>query len=128
MLIVEKEAVFEQLTQLQLEKVILITGKGYPSIATREISCVLAATKCVNGGGVRVGGMFDCDPYGVDIHLQYERAGVGVEWVGVDLEEFLPGEEEGEGRVGYPLVQMRNDERAKAVLLLRSEGLAQSSR
>lgn len=119
-LVVEKEAVFKHLIQQPLAKgTVLVTGKGYPDLATRALVKLLASrASCERGARLGVVGMFDSDPYGIDIHRQYVQACGGVEWVGVDLEDFLPTAQDdaGAGR----LVQLRTDERAKAVRLLRT--------
>ncbi|CBQ68880.1 related to meiotic recombination protein SPO11 [Sporisorium reilianum SRZ2] len=120
-LVVEKEAVFTHLLQLQLctpatrgeravdwGRVVMVTAKGYADQATRALLQLL---------GVRAVGLFDADPYGVDIHRQFCSAH-SVEWIGVDLSDFAPplaGQ-------NSALVPLRNDERATAVRLLRGLG------
>lgn len=132
-IVVEKEAVFKVLLQLahsastsasgriQWAKVVLVTGKGYPDHATRALVHLLARATCASGGAVRVVGLFDSDAYGVDIHRQYCSAGT-IDWAGVDIEDFLaaPAVHEEEPTLSYPLIPLRNDERIKAVRLLRT--------
>ncbi|GAC99834.1 topoisomerase acting in meiosis [Pseudozyma hubeiensis SY62] len=111
-LIVEKEAVFKHLLQATtIPAQILITGKGYPDRATAKLVQLLSNHRCSHcGSGMDVRGLFDGDPYGVDVWRQY-RLHSAVRWVGVDVRDF---EEKGEGLVG-----LRNDERRTAVRLLR---------
>lgn len=115
-LVVEKEAVFKTLLQhataplgtVRWYKVVMVTAKGYPDHATRTLLRLLASSHTV-----RVVGLFDADPYGIDIHRQYLlHSHCPIEWLGVDLADFLG--------VGQHLVGLRNDERSKAVRLLRS--------
>ncbi|KAF8800283.1 DNA topoisomerase IV, alpha subunit [Phlegmacium glaucopus] len=75
-LIVEKEAVFQTLCRLQLTKHdlmpgsgIIITGKGYPDVATRHIVKSLADAL---PRSVPVLGIVDADPYGLDILSVYK--------------------------------------------------------
>lgn len=125
-LVVEKEAVFKHLlefqrrqsarVQLNLAEVVLVTGKGYPDCATRALVRLLSGP----ASRIKMFGLFDSDPYGIDIHRQYLAACSNcntVEWIGVDLEDFLPIDGDQTGA----LIQLRNDERAKAVQLLRTE-------
>nr|DBA11467.1 TPA_inf: SPO11 [Kalmanozyma brasiliensis] len=118
-LVVEKEAVFKTLLQHQAlasnassidwGRVVIVTAKGYPDHATRTLLRLLSSSQCQFGREIRVLGLFDGDPYGVHIHHQF-----GVQWLGVDVEDFLPPNE------GGALVQLRNDERTMAVRLLRT--------
>lgn len=179
-IVVEKEAVFKSLLQHQQQasasaeaaaavstsgidwrKVILVTGKGYPDNATRTLVRMLATragpVTCEKGAQIRLLGLFDFDPYGIDIYRQYTLGCVqaanstmnsittgsapaatatdALQWIGVELADFLPnfftstpaaisngsmcdGDDNVDGR-DYPLVQLRNDERSKAVVLLR---------
>lgn len=132
-IVVEKEAVFRALLQLRLPldqttelggKMIFVTGKGYPDQAARTLVKLLSESTCSRGGKMRVVGLFDGDPFGVDIWRQYAHilpCTSGVEWLGVDIADFLRGQETDERRE-YPLVPLRNDERAKAVRMLRTLG------
>nr|WJN25134.1 meiosis-specific topoisomerase [Pseudozyma thailandica] len=122
--VVEKEAVFKTLVQLSPPlcggKAIIVTGKGYPDHATKALVSVLATSTCAHGGTVSMVGMFDGDPYGVDIHRQYSTAlatRMRMRWTGVDVVDFLPNQTIPERARGV-LVQLRNDERAKAIRLL----------
>ncbi|KAK2467868.1 hypothetical protein APHAL10511_000163 [Amanita phalloides] len=115
-LIVEKEAVFNTLCQLCLVnhptlpgQGVLITGKGYPDMATRYLVNYLAKALPVS---VPILALVDGDPYGLDIlsvytygsqslrheneKLSAERTiGIGL-WVsdiqelGIDLDSMLP--------------------------------------
>ncbi|KAJ9474854.1 Topoisomerase acting in meiosis [Pseudozyma hubeiensis] len=111
-LIVEKEAVFKHLLQTTTPTQILITGKGYPDRATAKLVHLLYNHRCSHcQGKVEVRGLFDGDPYGVDVWRQY-RLHSAVRWVGVDVREF-------EDKGGGGLLRLRNDERRTAVRLLR---------
>ncbi|SNX86170.1 related to meiotic recombination protein SPO11 [Melanopsichium pennsylvanicum] len=138
--VVEKEAVFKHLVQnLDLissssnkevnwwEKVIFLTGKGYPDHATKALVKLLSQAKCSRGqkGNVRIIGIFDGDPYGVDIHDCYTEV---VEWIGIDPEEFLKNQMDSchsKSSSSSSLIPLRNDEREIAVRLLRNFKLAQ---
>ncbi|CCF50812.1 hypothetical protein NDA11_006131 [Ustilago hordei] len=118
--VVEKEAVFKHLIQhpTVARQWVVVTGKGYPDHATRALIQILGAElECEKGGGVRMVGVFDCDPYGIDIHRQYVQVCGGVEWVGVELDDFLA---QNDSEQASQLVQLRADERAKAVRMLRT--------
>lgn len=131
MLVVEKEAVFKHLlhhqaapdlsqSKIDWGKVVLITGKGYPDYATRALVQLLSGSNCPQGGKVNAGGLFDGDPWGVDVHRHYTFACPEISWFGVDVEDFLPSAAEESTSGSYPLVPLRIDERGKAVRLLRT--------
>nr|WJN25132.1 meiosis-specific topoisomerase [Pseudozyma flocculosa] len=114
LLLVEKEAVFKHLLQVGVgqgqegkwDGWVMLTAKGYPDHASRRlVQLVCAACE------VRVVGLFDGDPYGVDIYRHFSHA-ARIEWIGIDVQDFL--------RVPTTLVPLRNDERSTAVRLLRS--------
>lgn len=74
-LVLEKEAVFnciladyEHLSGV-LGEFVLVTGKGYPCMATRQLVSMLSAK-------IPVFVMVDYDPYGLDIALQYRIGSV----------------------------------------------------
>lgn len=121
-LVVEKEAVFKHLLQQQPlmhgGELVLVTGKGYPDYATRALLTLLSSAKCERGGEARVVGLFDGDPYGVDIHRHYTMHACEVEWLGIDLADFT--QQSNTEEENQQLVPLRNDERAKAVRLLRT--------
>ncbi|KAF7321793.1 E3 ubiquitin protein ligase [Mycena kentingensis (nom. inval.)] len=74
-LVVEKDAVFLTLCRLLLAKHsalgrgLIITGKGYPDIATRQLVATLSASLPKH---VPILGLFDGDPYGVEILSVYK--------------------------------------------------------
>ncbi|KAF9443832.1 DNA topoisomerase IV, alpha subunit [Macrolepiota fuliginosa MF-IS2] len=104
-LIVEKEAVFQTLCRLCIThhvdipgRGLLITGKGYPDIATRHL--VKTLSDCLPSE-VPIAALVDADPYGLDIlsvynygskALQHENerlaAGGRIEWLGIWSSEF----------------------------------------
>ncbi|THV05127.1 DNA topoisomerase IV, alpha subunit [Dendrothele bispora CBS 962.96] len=98
-LIVEKDAVFQTLCHLKLtnhpdlySKGLLITGKGYPDLATRHL--VKTLSDCLPPS-IPILALVDSDPYGIDIlsvykfgsrALLHERdrlAAVRVQWLGI---------------------------------------------
>lgn len=140
-IVVEKEAVFKALLQhgpspehencrgIQWNNVILLTAKGYPDHATRSLVQLLDQHTCWRcRGAVKMVGLFDADPYGVDIHRQFQLHTPvrGIEWLGVDLADFLPTSaaesEESSSVATAALVPLRNDERLIAARLLRGSG------
>ncbi|KAJ7747262.1 topoisomerase acting in meiosis [Mycena metata] len=75
-LIVEKDAVFQTLCRLRLAthpslpgRGIIITGKGYPDVATRQLVATLS--ECLPRR-IPLLGMVDGDPYGLDILSVYK--------------------------------------------------------
>ncbi|KZP09889.1 DNA topoisomerase IV, alpha subunit [Athelia psychrophila] len=97
-LVVEKEAVFQTLCRLELAghpslpgPGIIITGKGYPDVATRH----LVKTLSDNLPTIPVMALVDGDAYGLDIlsvykhgsaklrHLDLKLAAGRIEWIGV---------------------------------------------
>lgn len=72
-LIVEKEAIFQRIIddysflQEQLGDFVLITGKGYPCMATRALVAEIGRYDTTN---ILV--LVDLDPYGLEIALQYK--------------------------------------------------------
>ncbi|KAI3482554.1 hypothetical protein L1887_54795 [Cichorium endivia] len=108
-LVVEKACVFQRLLDLQLgSDLILVTACGYADAATLELVRLLAAAPCP--AGVRVCGLFDGDPYGVDIHMHY-CAATPIQWLAVDADEF--------DLAPQTHTALRADERTKAMRLLR---------
>ncbi|KAK7692667.1 hypothetical protein QCA50_004300 [Cerrena zonata] len=75
-LVVEKEAVFQTLVRLQFSTYhslpgwgIIITGKGYPDVATRQLVCTLADNLHES---VPIIALVDADAYGLDIVSVYK--------------------------------------------------------
>ncbi|KAJ7141475.1 Spo11/DNA topoisomerase VI subunit A [Mycena epipterygia] len=75
-LIVEKDAVFQTLCRVRLAdhpglsgRGIIITGKGYPDVATRQLVATLSA--CLPRR-IPILGLVDGDPYGLDILSVYK--------------------------------------------------------
>ena len=72
-LVVEKEATFHWLQQETpylrsiLGDFILVTGKGYPCLATRQLLFALE----IKYPNINIFGIFDYDPYGIDIYCGY---------------------------------------------------------
>ncbi|XP_006457323.1 hypothetical protein AGABI2DRAFT_212660 [Agaricus bisporus var. bisporus H97] len=104
-LIIEKEAVFQTLCNLEITnshdfpgRGLLITGKGYPDIATRHLVKTLA--DCLPPS-IPIMALVDGDPYGLDILSVYKygsralkhenerlAAGDRVVWIGIWASEF----------------------------------------
>ncbi|KAJ7072072.1 DNA topoisomerase IV alpha subunit [Mycena amicta] len=89
-LVVEKDAVFMTLCRLLLTKHpalrgrgIIITGKGYPDIATRQLVATLSASLPKS---VPILGLVDGDPYGVDILSVYKYGSKAMAHEGAKLE------------------------------------------
>ncbi|KAF8160613.1 Spo11/DNA topoisomerase VI subunit A [Crassisporium funariophilum] len=131
-LVVEKEAVFQTLCRLQITKHtsmpgpgILITGKGYPDVATRHIIKSLADA-LPKRQGIPILIFVDGDPYGLDIlsvykygsksmqHESEKLAARRVKWIGLwasELEQFNIDKE-------HLLPITKHDEK-KAISMLR---------
>ncbi|PPQ90548.1 hypothetical protein CVT25_015862 [Psilocybe cyanescens] len=103
-LVVEKEAVFQTLCRLQISKHdsmlgpgIIITGKGYPDVATRHVVKSLASAL---PRSIPILGLMDGDPFGLDIlsvykygsrSMQHENdklATKRMKWVGIWASEL----------------------------------------
>lgn len=95
-LVVEKEAVFSHL-QAELTEGIIITGKGFPDHATRNLVTKLAETF----PDVPLFGLVDSDVHGILILRCYEHGPIraveyqkrlkGFKWLGVSLIEYQDG-------------------------------------
>ncbi|KAI0758339.1 Spo11/DNA topoisomerase VI subunit A [Irpex lacteus] len=75
-LVVEKEAVFQTLCHLQFARHpalpgpgLIITGKGYPDVATRQLVSSLAQNL---DASIPILGVVDADPFGIDILSVYK--------------------------------------------------------
>lgn len=84
-LVVEKDAVFQRLLEEgvmggHLPSMVMITGKGVPDLATRQLVYMLA-TKLL----LPVMIMTDCDPYGVDICMMYKYGSLAMAWAAEPL-------------------------------------------
>ncbi|KAI0829683.1 DNA topoisomerase IV alpha subunit [Trametes gibbosa] len=103
-LVVEKEAVFQTLSRLRLGsheslpgKGLVITGKGYPDIATRQLVRTLSANL---PSRIPILGLVDGDAYGIDIlsvykygstSMQHEKehlAAPRIQWLGLWASEL----------------------------------------
>ncbi|KXN90800.1 Meiotic recombination protein SPO11 [Leucoagaricus sp. SymC.cos] len=134
-LIVEKEAVFQTLCRLKISdheempgRGLLITGKGYPDIATRHLVKTLA--DCLPSR-IPIMALVDADPYGLDILSVYnygsqalkhenERLAAGgkIAWIGVwaseisrlgvDKEKLLPISK-GDEKKAYAMLERSSD-------------------
>lgn len=80
-LVVEKEGIFQRLVEDQTvsDCCILVTGKGFPDMATRHAVKYMHETL----GGIPVLGLADCDPFGVLVLQTYRNEGVPVQWLGL---------------------------------------------
>ncbi|KAF6763217.1 Spo11/DNA topoisomerase VI subunit A [Ephemerocybe angulata] len=82
-LVVEKEAVFQTLCRLGVAdhpsmpgRGIIITGKGYPDVATRHLVKSLADALPKR---IPIAALVDCDPYGLDILSVYRYGSVSMQ-------------------------------------------------
>ncbi|XP_014362709.2 meiotic recombination protein SPO11 isoform X1 [Papilio machaon] len=70
-LVVEKDAIFQKLLDegalVRLGPVIILTGKGYPDVCTRQLLCRL-----VNELRLKALALVDADPHGYEIFLTYK--------------------------------------------------------
>ncbi|XP_045762262.1 meiotic recombination protein SPO11 [Maniola jurtina] len=70
-LVVEKDAIFQKLLDegalIRLGPVIILTGKGYPDVCTRQLLCRL-----VNELRLKALALVDPDPHGYEIFLTYK--------------------------------------------------------
>ncbi|KAJ6625886.1 Spo11/DNA topoisomerase VI subunit A [Mycena sp. CBHHK59/15] len=88
-LVVEKDAVFQTLCRLRLAdhpdlsgRGLIITGKGYPDIATRQLVATLS--ECLPRR-IPILGLVDGDPYGLDILSVYKYGSRGMQHEGAKL-------------------------------------------
>lgn len=84
-LVVEKDAVFQRLLEEgvmsgHLPNMVMITGKGVPDLATRQLVYMLASKL-----QLPVMIMTDCDPYGVDICMMYKYGSLAMAWAAEPL-------------------------------------------
>jgi len=84
-LVVEKDAVFQRLLEEglmsgHLPSLVMITGKGVPDLATRQLVYMLATQM-----GLPIMIMTDCDPYGVDICMMYKYGSLAMAWAAEPL-------------------------------------------
>ncbi|CAF4767854.1 unnamed protein product [Pieris macdunnoughi] len=70
-LVVEKDAIFQKLLDegalVRLSPVIIITGKGYPDVCTRQLLCLLVSELKIPALA-----LVDADPHGYEIFLTYK--------------------------------------------------------
>lgn len=133
-LVVEKEAVFRALACADGKRGVVVTGKGYPDVATREVVRLLAAARrSSDGARLRMFVLVDLDPHGVDIAATYRFGSVAMawenhrlavhrlEWVGVrssDLAEAV-ARSSGDGQVEGTARLTARDRRKAAAMLAR---------
>lgn len=145
------QAVFTTLTEAKMEgdadlgNGILLTGKGYPDVATRELlkrlSDIMPAYAVYGAllviplltmlyGRVPVLGIVDCDPHGLDILATYRLGSAAhahdvgnlacgrVEWAGLKLADIVSGDGRRE-----KLLPLKPSDRLKAHTMLKMEEL-----
>jgi meiotic recombination protein SPO11 len=116
---VEKEAVFHSIIAQMQGDAVVVTGKGYPDVATRELLVKIAEA------GVTVYALVDLDPIGLEIADVVRRgsksmaheSGLAVEglrWIGVRCEDLV-GKMEG-------AVPLTARDREKALSMLKRMG------
>ncbi|KAI0633406.1 DNA topoisomerase IV alpha subunit [Trametes polyzona] len=138
-LVVEKEAVFQTLCRLRLGthesllgQGLVITGKGYPDVATRQLVKTLSANLPSH---IPILGLVDGDAYGIDIlsvykygslsmqHENEQLAAARIQWLGIWASELAA--------LGIPkdvLIPITKHDEKKARLLLKREGTPTSWR
>ena len=84
-LVVEKDAVFQRMMEEgvmggHLPSFIMITGKGVPDLATRQLVHILSSQL-----GLPIMIMTDCDPYGLDICMMYKYGSLAMAWAAEHL-------------------------------------------
>ncbi|KAM0684045.1 endodeoxyribonuclease [Mitosporidium daphniae] len=73
-LLIEKESVFRSIVDCSsvikrsVGNFVAITGKGYPCVSTRQFLRLLS----LKYPNIPIFGLFDCDPYGMDIYYVYK--------------------------------------------------------
>ncbi|KAF3318369.1 hypothetical protein TWF173_007785 [Orbilia oligospora] len=92
-LIIEKEAIFRTLAESGDWKrlpgrPILICGKGYPDIATRELAHYLYLTKSLAGQYLDFYCLVDYDPHGLDIYTMYKNGSLSSRATGMFYEQM----------------------------------------
>ena len=73
-LVIEKDSIFAKLVDSgfhSMHNAILITSKGFPDVYTRELVNLLS-----DRFGIRTFGLFDCDPFGIDIFCCFKFGSV----------------------------------------------------
>ncbi|GEM09843.1 meiotic recombination protein SPO11 [Rhodotorula toruloides] len=137
LLVIEKEAVFQSLASssllddMVLGNGIILTGKGYPDIATRDLLKVLSDSY----PSLPLFALVDSDPHGLDIlstyrfgsaALSHESANLAVprlEWLGVKGTEW-----DSLGVDRDELLPLSLHDRRKALAMLKKEGLPEEWR
>lgn len=130
-LVVEKEAVFKTLcgsaSKFIQEKCVLVTGKGYPDVATRELCSRLSE------GSREMLAVVDYDPHGIEIFQTYKYGsqsmahGVStlsagrLEWMGLHLCDFMDIGVDGQRYVNADdqLLELSDRDRKKAEAMLK---------
>ncbi|KAJ5495207.1 hypothetical protein N7539_000323 [Penicillium diatomitis] len=132
--IIEKEAVFHRLARSNYPKRaisgdgILITGKGYPDVSTREFAHQLFIASRRYDRPPHFYALMDSDPHGMAIMSTYKYGSMahlhenarlslpGLEWLGVRLTDaILASESPGAGRV----LSLTANDRRKILAMLR---------
>ncbi|EGT36296.1 hypothetical protein CAEBREN_28993 [Caenorhabditis brenneri] len=102
-LVVEKDTTFQKLIDENFQQMfprgILVTSKGYPDIATRNVIKMLSDKK-----KFPIYGLFDADPHGIEIYLTYKYGAIkesaegrgafvpSIQWIGLfptDYNRFI---------------------------------------
>ena len=133
-LIIEKEATFRSIASSKFwdsvsTRGVIMTGKGYPDIATRALLHFLSTPSPQNGfASPPVYGLVDCDPDGLAIlsvyrngsmALSHENAELFVpslQWLGLRNEHMMIGEDNVHSSQG--LLNLTTRDRSKAIKML----------
>lgn len=134
-LVIEKEATFRSIAASSFwakhsTQGIIVTGKGYPDIATRTMLRFLSFPSPQNGfTSPRVYGLADFDPDGLAILSTYKHGSVALaheshemrvpqlQWLGLRSEHVIPATQEG-SHGGQGLLAMSARDRRKARKML----------
>ena len=135
MVVIEKEATFRSIAASCFWDTIsshglIITGKGYPDIATRAMLRFLSSSSPLNGfASPPVFGLADCDPDGLAILSVYKHGSLALlhenadlrvpqlQWLGLCVEHMAFGGDSVHGSQGVLTLTARD--RRKAVGMLR---------
>ncbi|KAK8187120.1 Spo11/DNA topoisomerase VI subunit A [Phyllosticta capitalensis] len=139
-LVVEKEAIFRSLVSSTFwhhakNVGAIVTGKGYPDLATRKLVRALSQAMATGPASRRIYGLVDSDPDGIGIlstykhgseSLAHENAGLctpSIEWLGIKVTDVVPLENSNTGTSNIHgdlgLIRLSLRDRRKATKMLQ---------